>query len=103
VSEPSLRRSAGDQPAPVLPLYRDGLAEAIRLRPVFSLVGQAGEVLHAIERDGLNTRVLLVSAFSEGERVHDAPTRVESPRRSRKPSPTSSPDPELGAGTPAPN
>jgi two-component system nitrate/nitrite response regulator NarL len=86
------------------PLYRDGLAEAIRLRPEFSLVGQAGDgrtaleqiralepdvavldikmpqldgvqVLHAIERDGLTTRVLLVSAFSEGERVHDALTR----------------------------
>src|SRR5436305_7960160 len=83
------------------PLYREGLADAIRMRPEFALVGAAGDgrtalerirelepdvavldikmpqldglrVLHAIDRDGLGTRVLLVSAFTEGERVHDA-------------------------------
>jgi two-component system nitrate/nitrite response regulator NarL len=85
------------------PLYRQGLAEAIRIRPEFSLIGEAGDgrtaleqirelepdvavldikmpqidglrVLRAIERDGLETRVLLISAFTEGELVHDALT-----------------------------
>lgn len=86
------------------PLYRQGLVEAIRLRPEFSLVGEAGDgrtaleqiralepdvavldikmpqldglrVLNAIARDGIETRVLLVSAFTEGERVHEALSR----------------------------
>jgi two-component system nitrate/nitrite response regulator NarL len=86
------------------PLYRRGLVEAIRLRPEFSLVGEAGDgrtaleqiralhpdvavldikmpqldglrVLNAIARDRLDTRVLLVSAFTEGERVHEALSR----------------------------
>jgi two-component system nitrate/nitrite response regulator NarL len=32
-------------------------------------------VLNAIARDGIETRVLLVSAFTEGERVHEALSR----------------------------
>lgn len=85
------------------PLYRDGLAEAIRTRAEFSLVAEAGDgrtaldqirdlepdvavldvkmpgldglqVLRAAERDRLPTRVLLLSAFSDGELVHQALT-----------------------------
>lgn len=85
------------------PLYRAGLSDAIRLRPEFALVGEAGEgrtaleqiralapdvavldikmpkldglqVLNAVERDGIGTRILLVSAFTDGDLVHQALT-----------------------------
>ena len=85
------------------PLYRRGLSEAIRNRPELRLVGEADdgrtaleqirelqpevavldirmpelggiEVLHAVERDGLRTRVVFVSAFTDGDLVHQALT-----------------------------
>lgn len=85
------------------PLYRNGLTEAIRMRPEFTLIGEAADgrtaleqistlepdvavldvkmpgldglqVLRAVVRDGLATRVLLLSAFSDGELVHHALT-----------------------------
>lgn len=83
------------------PLYRDGLAEAIRRRPELELLAATADgrealdrirelepevavldvkmpgldgmrVLHALDRDGAATRVLFVSAFTDGELVHDA-------------------------------
>ncbi len=85
------------------PLYRNGLSEAIRDRAELSLVGEAADgrtalaqirehqpdvavldvkmprldgvqVLHAVQRDGLSTRIILLSAFIEGELVHQALT-----------------------------
>jgi two-component system nitrate/nitrite response regulator NarL len=86
------------------PLYRQGLAEAIHLRAELELVCEIGEglaaleqirelgpqvavldikmprldglgVLHAVKREGLDTRVLFLSAFTEGELVHRALTQ----------------------------
>lgn len=83
------------------PLFRQGLADAVRLRPDLELVGEAGDgrialasirslrpdvavldikmpeldglrVLRAVARDQLGTRVLFVSAFCDGEVVHEA-------------------------------
>jgi two-component system, NarL family, nitrate/nitrite response regulator NarL len=83
------------------PLFRQGLADTIRLRPELELVAEAGDgrtaldairaqapdvavldikmplldgmrVLRAVARDGLSTRVLFVSAFCGGDLVHDA-------------------------------
>jgi two-component system nitrate/nitrite response regulator NarL len=86
------------------PLYRQGLAEAIHLRTELELVCETGEglaaleqirelgpqvavldikmprldglgVLNAVKREGLDTRVLFLSAFTEGELVHRALTQ----------------------------
>lgn len=83
------------------PLYRQGLADAIRARAELTLVAEAGDgrtaldqirehwpdvavldvkmprldgvqVLHAVQRDALTTRVILLSAFIDGELVHRA-------------------------------
>ena len=86
------------------PLYRKGLSEAIRERAELSLVAEAADgrtalaqirdhrpdvavldvkmpqldgvqVLHAIQRDALSTRIILLSAFIDGELVHQALSR----------------------------
>src|SRR5262249_11402682 len=78
------------------PIYREGLTDAIKRRPDLELVGEAAdgrsaldeirelapevavldlkmpelsgfEVLHAIQRDGIETRVVVLSAASESE------------------------------------
>jgi two-component system nitrate/nitrite response regulator NarL len=83
------------------PLYREGLSDAIRARAELRLVGEAADgrvalaqiqehqpevavldvkmpqldglqVLHAIRRDTLGTRVILLSAFVDGGLVHQA-------------------------------
>jgi two-component system, NarL family, nitrate/nitrite response regulator NarL len=85
------------------PLYREGLAEAIHLRAELELIGETGEgytalgqirelgpqvavldikmprldglgVLNAVKREGLGTRILFLSAFTDGELVHKALT-----------------------------
>ncbi len=86
------------------PLYRKGLSEAIRERAELTLVAEAADgrtaldqirehcpdvavldvkmpkldgvqVLHAIQRDALSTRIILLSAFVDGELVHQALSR----------------------------
>src|SRR6185436_18002030 len=66
------------------PLYRDAVARAIRARPELELVGEAGsgrealgapsgeQVLNAVTRDGLGTRVVMIAARPEPERVYAA-------------------------------
>lgn len=83
------------------PVYREGVARAIKARPEFELVGEAedgrealerikellpdvavldvqmpglqgSEVLHAIKRDGVLTRVVLLSAHVDSETVYRA-------------------------------
>jgi two-component system, NarL family, nitrate/nitrite response regulator NarL len=83
------------------PVYRDGLARAIKERPELELTGQSGsgrqaleeigtllpdvalvdvrmpdldgnDVLRALQRDGVPTRVILLSAELEGELVYRA-------------------------------
>ena len=83
------------------PLYRDAVARAIRARPELELVGEAGsgrdaldaigatrpdvaviggtlgvpsgeQVLNAVTRDGLHTRVVMLAARPEPERVYAA-------------------------------
>lgn len=83
------------------PLYREGVVRAVRERPEFELVGEAADgrtaldairelvpdvavldvkmpeldglqVLNAIRRDGLATRVVLLSAFLDGAVVFEA-------------------------------
>ena len=83
------------------PLYREGVARAIKARPEFELVGEAddgrraldgikellpdvavldvqmpglqgSDVLHAIKRDGLATRVVLLSAHVDSDTVYRA-------------------------------
>ena len=83
------------------PLYRDAVARAISARPEFELVGEAGDgraalaaigskqpdvavvdetlaglsgkqVLHAVARDGLRTRVVLIAARPEPGDVYTA-------------------------------
>lgn len=83
------------------PLFREGIVRAIRARPDFELVAEVGdgraalaaikellpdvavldlrmpeldglEVLNALERDRIPTRVVLLSAFLEGSLVFDA-------------------------------
>ncbi len=83
------------------PVYREGVARAIKARPEFELVGEAedgrealetirqikpdvaildvqmpglqgSEVLHAIKRDGVPTRVVLLSAHVDSETVYRA-------------------------------
>ena len=83
------------------PLFRDGIVRAVRERPDLNLVGEAAdgqsaldlirrlapavavldfslpqldglEVLNALRRDGLGTRVLMLSASTEGEIVFRA-------------------------------
>ena len=83
------------------PVYREGVSRAIRARPEFELIGEAedgrdalaqitelgpavaildvqmpgrqgSEVLHAIRRDGVATRVVLLSAHVDAETVHRA-------------------------------
>lgn len=83
------------------PVYREGVARAIRARPDFELIGEAedgrqaleairaqtpdvavldvqmpglqgSEVLHAIKRDGVPTRVVLLSAHVDSETVYRA-------------------------------
>lgn len=83
------------------PLFRDGIARAIRARPDLELVGEVGdgrtalegirelapavavldlrlpeldglEVLNAVRRDALPTKVLLLSAFTDGPLVFEA-------------------------------
>jgi two-component system nitrate/nitrite response regulator NarL len=83
------------------PIYRQGLADAIRARTELALVAEAGEgraaldqirrlgpdvavldvkmpqldglqVLRAIRREGRVTRIILLSAFIDGELVHKA-------------------------------
>jgi two-component system nitrate/nitrite response regulator NarL len=85
------------------PLYLRGLSDAITIRPELALVGQAADgrsaleqirelepdvaildlkmpqldglqIVHAVARDGLRTRVLLLSAFTDGDLVHRALT-----------------------------
>lgn len=85
------------------PVYLQGLTDVIRTRAEFALVGEAADgrsaltrirelsphvavldvrmpqldgvqVLRAIRRDGLPTRILLLSAFADGELVHAALT-----------------------------
>lgn len=81
------------------PLYRDGIVRAIRERPALRVVGEASDgrealerirelrpdvvvldlklpeldgmgVLNALRRDGDHARVLVLSAFTEGQLVH---------------------------------
>jgi len=83
------------------PVYREGVARAIKGRPEFELIGEAengrqaldsiksllpdvaildvqmpglqgSEVLHAIKRDGVPTRVVLLSAHVDSETVYRA-------------------------------
>ena len=83
------------------PVYRDGLVRALRSRPEFEVVAEAGdgrealdlirrhspavalldvkmpgidgvEVTHAVRRDGLVTRVVLVSAHAPSELIYRA-------------------------------
>jgi two-component system nitrate/nitrite response regulator NarL len=83
------------------PLYRESVVRAVRERPEFELVGEAADgrdaldeirrlepdvavldvkmpeldglqVLNAVNRDGLGTRVVLLSAFLEGAVVYQA-------------------------------
>jgi two-component system, NarL family, nitrate/nitrite response regulator NarL len=83
------------------PVYREGVARAIKARPEFELVGEAedgrraldaikellpdvavldvqmprlqgSDVLHAIKRDGLATRVVLLSAHVDSDTVYRA-------------------------------
>lgn len=83
------------------PLFRDGIVRAIRERPDLELVGEASDgrealalvrelqpdvavldlklpeldgmqVLNALRRDGVTSRVLILSAFTEGPLVHAA-------------------------------
>ncbi len=83
------------------PVYRDGIVRAVKERPDLELVGEAGtgrealeairelepdvavldmkmpdldgrQVLNAIERDGLATRVVFVSAYLDSEIVYAA-------------------------------
>jgi two-component system nitrate/nitrite response regulator NarL len=83
------------------PVYRDGVVEAISGRPDLELAGSCGdgraaleqirdlrpdvalldlkmpeltgiEVLSALERDGLSTRVVLLSAYHDGALVYEA-------------------------------
>lgn len=83
------------------PLFRDGIVRAVRERPDLELVGEAGDgattlrlvrelqpavavldlalprldglaVLHALRRDGLPTRVLMLSASTEAPLVFEA-------------------------------
>ncbi|MGB0093411.1 MAG: response regulator transcription factor [Solirubrobacteraceae bacterium] len=83
------------------PLYRQGLADAIRARAELALVAEAADgraalaqirehepdvavldvkmpqldglqVLRAVRREGASTRVILLSAFIDGELVHQA-------------------------------
>ena len=83
------------------PLYRQGLADAIRSRAELALIAEASDgrtalavireqlpdvavldvkmpqldglkVLQAIRREGLGTRIILLSAFIDGELVHRA-------------------------------
>lgn len=83
------------------PVYREGVARAIKARPEFELIGEAEdgrqalagikelapdvaildvqmpglqgtEVLHAIKRDGMPTRVVLLSAHVDSETVYRA-------------------------------
>lgn len=85
------------------PLYRQGLADAIRARAELSLIAEAADgraaltrirehepdvavldvkmpqldglqVLQAIKRDGSDTRIILLSAFIDGQLVHQALT-----------------------------
>ena len=85
------------------PLYRQGLADAIRARAELALIAEAADgrsalqlirehhpevavldvkmpqldglkVLQAIRREGLGTRIILLSAFIDGELVHQALT-----------------------------
>jgi two-component system, NarL family, nitrate/nitrite response regulator NarL len=83
------------------PLYREAVVRAVRARPEFELVGQAGDgrealdairsdrpdvavldvempslrgvdVLQALRRDGVDTRVVLLSAHLESDTVYEA-------------------------------
>jgi two-component system, NarL family, nitrate/nitrite response regulator NarL len=83
------------------PLYREAVARAVRSRPEFELVGQAAdgrealdairsqlpdvalldvempslrgiEILEALQRDGVGTRVVLLSAHLESDTVYEA-------------------------------
>ena len=83
------------------PVYREGVARAIKARPEFELVGEAedgrealeaikailpdvavldvqmpglqgSEVLHAVRRDGVPTRIVLLSAHVDSETVYRA-------------------------------
>ena len=83
------------------PVFRDGLVRALRSRPEFEVVGEAGDgrdalrliretspavalldvkmpgldgtqVTHAVRRDGLPTRVVLVSAHAPSELIYRA-------------------------------
>jgi two-component system, NarL family, nitrate/nitrite response regulator NarL len=83
------------------PLYRQGLADAVRSRAELALIGEAADgrtalalirehepgvavldvkmpqldglkVLQAIRREGLSTRIILLSAFIDGDLVHQA-------------------------------
>ena len=83
------------------PLFREGIARAVRERPELELVAETGDgrsalaairehapvvavvdlrlpgldgiaIAHAITRDGLNTRVLVLSAFTEPRLVYEA-------------------------------
>ena len=83
------------------PVFRDGLVRALQSRPEFAVVGEAADgraaldalrelapdvavldvkmpgldglqVLNAVVRDGLATRVLLLSAFLDGTIAYDA-------------------------------
>jgi two-component system nitrate/nitrite response regulator NarL len=83
------------------PVYRDGVVEAISARPDLELAGSCGdgraaleqirtlgpdvalldlkmpeltgiEVITALERDGIDTRVVLLSAYTDGALVYEA-------------------------------
>ena len=83
------------------PVYREGVARAIKARPEFELIGEAedgrqaletikdllpdvaildvqmpglqgSEVLHAVRRDGVPTRIVLLSAHVDSETVYRA-------------------------------
>lgn len=83
------------------PVYREGIARAIKMRPEFELIGEADdgrqaledikrldpdvaildvnmpnlsgqEVLNALKRDGVRSRVVFLSAFVDSELVYSA-------------------------------
>ena len=104
------------------PLYREAVVRAVRARPEFELIGQAGDgraalgairesspdiavldvempslggvdVVRAVNRDALGTRVVLLSAHLESDTVYEAVARASAPtcRRPGRPSASATP------------
>ena len=104
------------------PLYREAVVRAVRARPEFELIGQADDgraalgvirdsspdiavldvempslggvdVVRAVNRDALGTRVVLLSAHLESDTVYAAVPRASAPtcRRPGRPSASATP------------